>query len=274
MKRCYKCKQNKDKTEFYKASREKDGLAGWCKACAAVYAKKHYKANKKAWSKYRRQHYIDNKDHTKEVNRKYRELNKKKIAERNRRYNALHKTEQKAYRDAHRKQKNEYARQYRIDNKELLKVNYRAYTEKNRKRINAKQREYNKTPKGISISKKHRENKKQYYKEKNREWYKNNKDKSRAFTRKRRDLQLKHDYKFTTEDEKVVRKRFDNKCFVCDGVDRLQIDHHRPLSSGNGLDISNAVLLCISCNSTKGDKMPDKFYTESQLEKLKEMGIE
>ena len=41
-----------------------------------------------------------------------------------------------------------------------------------------------------------------------------------------------------------------------------------PLSAGYALEENNAVVLCRSCNSSKGIKQPEEFYTTVQLTKL------
>lgn len=83
--------------------------------------------------------------------------------------------------------------------------------------------------------------------------------------RRRRERKRSLDLQFTAKDAKIVYERFGNVCFNCGGTDRLQIDHNKPLSLGYGLSLSNAVLLCKSCNSSKHDKMPEDFYSLEQL---------
>lgn len=51
MKKCSKCKTEKDLSEFYKQSNGK--LSGWCKECTKSHKKEHYKSNK---SSYREAH--------------------------------------------------------------------------------------------------------------------------------------------------------------------------------------------------------------------------
>lgn len=48
MKRCSKCHQDKERVEFHKYSRSKDGLAAHCRACAAIKSRKYYERNKEA----------------------------------------------------------------------------------------------------------------------------------------------------------------------------------------------------------------------------------
>ena len=62
-----------------------------------------------------------------------------------------------------------------------------------------------------------------------------------------------------------IYNKFDNKCYKCNSTNRLSIDHHYPLSRGNPLSIGNAVLLCASCNSRKGNKLPENFYSPLEL---------
>lgn len=60
----------------------------------------------------------------------------------------------------------------------------------------------------------------------------------------------------------ALRKMFP-ACVVCGMTEEehkarygisLHVDHIRPLSDGNGLDVDNCVILCRSCNSSKGTK--------------------
>lgn len=70
---------------------------------------------------------------------------------------------------------------------------------------------------------------------------------------------------FTIKDYKYVIRQFNNKCFNCGSTKNPCIDHHYPLSHGNALTVDNAVLLCRSCNTKKGNKHPEQFYTMNQL---------
>ena len=47
MKRCSKCKKQKDESEFNKNRSRKDGLSVWCKKCKREYGRKHYLENSK-----------------------------------------------------------------------------------------------------------------------------------------------------------------------------------------------------------------------------------
>jgi len=90
--------------------------------------------------------------------------------------------------------------------------------------------------------------------------------KARQKERRKRELKRKiNDVLFTLEDAAKVSNEFHNQCFNCGSRERLEIDHHYPLSRGHKLTLDNAVLLCKSCNCSKGNKMPEEFYTQEQL---------
>ncbi len=52
MKQCTKCKQRKDKSEFRKNRKNKDGLAFWCKKCSREYARRYYRENRGTVKRY------------------------------------------------------------------------------------------------------------------------------------------------------------------------------------------------------------------------------
>jgi len=52
MRRCSKCKKQKDESEFGKSRTRKDKMRLWCKECEREYARKHYEKNKGAIKKY------------------------------------------------------------------------------------------------------------------------------------------------------------------------------------------------------------------------------
>lgn len=86
--------------------------------------------------------------------------------------------------------------------------------------------------------------------------------------RKRREQKKLIESGFSFQDAMTVKAQFDHKCFNCDSTKDLAIDHHYPLQLGFSLAITNAVLLCRSCNSAKHCKMPEEFYSTEQLEIL------
>ena len=81
-----------------------------------------------------------------------------------------------------------------------------------------------------------------------------------AGKRRRRAKKLEVDERYSSSDMRITMKEFAHCCFNCKSKEKLCIDHHRPLSGGNPLTLSNAVVLCKSCNSSKSTKDPEDFY--------------
>ena len=90
----------------------------------------------------------------------------------------------------------------------------------------------------------------------------------RAKSRKRRAMKQEIKENYTKDDEEFTRTLFNNECFNCGCKENLVIDHHKPLSKGFPLTRDNAVVLCKSCNSSKGTKSPEEFYLFPNLNLL------
>jgi hypothetical protein len=60
MKKCSKCKEEKELNEFYSNKSQKDGLARYCKICDKETSKK-YPTNYNKWKRYYQEHYLNNK---------------------------------------------------------------------------------------------------------------------------------------------------------------------------------------------------------------------
>ena len=52
MKRCSKCKKQKDESEFNKNSNSKDGMQNWCKKCKREYRHRYYMRNRGSVKQY------------------------------------------------------------------------------------------------------------------------------------------------------------------------------------------------------------------------------
>ena len=85
---------------------------------------------------------------------------------------------------------------------------------------------------------------------------------------------------FSAEERLACLERFNHECFKCNSKENLSVDHYRALSKGHALTQSNAIILCRSCNSSKGINDPKDYFTELEmsilevfwgLEKLKEI---
>jgi 5-methylcytosine-specific restriction endonuclease McrA len=92
--------------------------------------------------------------------------------------------------------------------------------------------------------------------------------KRRSRVRKRKALKRLVEESYKPHDETFTRSLFGHRCFNCKTDQKLQIDHHYPLSSGFALTVDNAVLLCAFCNNSKHNKMPEEFYPKDKLQLL------
>ena len=73
----------------------------------------------------------------------------------------------------------------------------------------------------------------------------------------------------TREDILVIRQLFNYSCFKCNANKRIEVDHYKSLSDGNGLlnNGFNACILCRSCNAKKGNRPPEQFFTTDEIER-------
>ena len=72
-------------------------------------------------------------------------------------------------------------------------------------------------------------------------------------TAERREKKKELDSQWTLEMQELLFQ-IHPYCTVCGTIDKLEIDHVKPLSKGFGLKPGNAIILCRSCNSTKHSK--------------------
>ena len=71
---------------------------------------------------------------------------------------------------------------------------------------------------------------------------------------------------YTKADETYTMKLFNHQCAKCGSKEELCIDHWMPLSKGYALSRENAVVLCRSCNSSKGGKLPEDHFPAGFIE--------
>lgn len=71
MKRCSKCKTEKDEGEFSKNKRNPDGLSYWCKLCTSEYDRKRYQSNPEERIEHTRRWYQNNPQKAREYSRNW-----------------------------------------------------------------------------------------------------------------------------------------------------------------------------------------------------------
>lgn len=229
---CNTCREVKDISCFNKSKCQKDGFDKRCRECNRGY-------------------YLKNRDKILKQKKEYHIKNKEKISEYNRKYNIENKEKLTEYRRENRDRDSKRGKIYREENRDELRKKYKIYDEKNKDR-----------------KKEYREDRKEIKKEYDKQYYLKNKEKAYEKQRKRRAMKIGVNESFTSKDKRIIMNIFNKRCFNCGSTDRLSIDHHYPLSEGNPLTTTNAVVLCKTCNATKATKKPEDFYTKEKLEDL------
>ncbi|UJH95615.1 hypothetical protein [Bacillus phage vB_BtM_BMBsp2] len=108
-KRCPKCDQVKEFTEYYKNKSRKDGLNVYCKLCVKEDQKDYHVRNKEARLDYQRTYRENNREKVREAERKYRDNNRE-----------IHRAKDKRYRVKHQDKIREKNKKYREENKEYF----------------------------------------------------------------------------------------------------------------------------------------------------------
>lgn len=111
-KKCKKCGEVKDLSDFHKNKTTRDGLNNKCRKCCAAY----YQANKESLLEYKR---------------KYYEANRERLL-----------VQQKEYQEANRERLREYKQEYHEANRERLREQMRERYEANRERRLEQRRKY------------------------------------------------------------------------------------------------------------------------------------
>jgi hypothetical protein len=116
MKKCSKCKIEKEFSEFYKNKYNKDGYQFLCKSCKSIsdkvylensnYNIDYYLKNKEELSEKQKIYYVENKKDILEYQIKYNSENKNKILERKKEYYQDNKDKSKKYRLENREKRN------------------------------------------------------------------------------------------------------------------------------------------------------------------------
>jgi 5-methylcytosine-specific restriction endonuclease McrA len=225
-KRCSKCEEWKDRSEFGKDKKQKDGLSYWCKEC-----------NRKNSAKYRK----ENHGGFLGALKRWREKNKEKKKE-----------YRKKWYSENREHAIDYAVKYAKENAEHINQRRKQHRQAHREKFLEKEREQSKNQynKNLEVSR-------QKNNEKNRRWRLTSPEKAMAAVENRRAKRLKMGGRVTEKEWKDLCEKYGYKCLCCKRTDvLLTMDHIIPLDPGPHT-IDNIQPLCGSCNTRKGRRTID-----------------
>jgi len=234
-----------DRCRICGTTERKHMAKGMCNSC---YQKQWKKENPESIKQWRKENKEKIKQYNKQHGKQYYEKNKEIINKKNKLYNEKNKELV-----AQRK------KQWALNNSDHLKLYRKRYYQENKDKIDRQVKQYRSENRELvrqrekASGKKYRDKNKEKSRERKRRWEKDNPEKARAYGMRRRAKKRNAEGNHTGKDRKFLMDLADNKCQCCGGSDRLAIDHIIPLSKNGSNGIFNLQVLCLFCNSSKGN---------------------
>ena len=153
MKKCSKCGEEKELSEFNKRTKSKDGYNCACKICDKNYREN----NKDALREKRKQRILENREVILSKRREDRKRNNKEVLKKEKIYRAKTKDKKKrhlkVYREINKEELALKRKEYRLRTKEHRKEQQREYYLNNKEKIDTRKKEYYKNNKERLIKK-------------------------------------------------------------------------------------------------------------------------
>ena len=252
MKKCFKCKIEKELTDFPTAKSYKDGVRGSCKVCFKYYLE----SNKEKRKAYLKVYAEKNKEKIKEKGKEYYKNNKEK-----------HNAKTKEYYKNNKEKILEAQKEYNEKNKEKYKIKAKEWVKNNKEYIKEYQKKYHKEHKERDREKKNKQARYRYKTDpldriknnlRSRTWaaFKN----SKWTKRSRNIIMLGCSYETA---KKHIERQF-KKGMTWSNQGKWHIDHIIPLASANTeeeliklCNYRNLQPLWAKDNLIKGAKIPN-----------------
>lgn len=238
---CTKCGESKPATtEYFRSARGgRYGVRSQCRICEKAY----WEASKERMAEYGRVWHFANRERILQANKERYAANRDAVLERSRAYYASNKERvlerTHAWFVANKERHHELTRAWYAANKEKHNERIRLNRKVNKDRYLATQRAYRAAHPEVS----------------------------RLGTRRYRARKVEAEGTHTDADIQAQYKRQRGKCYYC-GVkvgDTYHVDHVVPLSRGGSDDPGNLVIACVSCNTSKSDKLPHEWARGGRL---------
>jgi Asp-tRNA(Asn)/Glu-tRNA(Gln) amidotransferase C subunit len=255
-KRCKKCGEVKEVTEFNKKKNAKDGLQSYCRVCTSLQALQWKQANPEKSREIARRSRNNNLEKRRESVRRWRRQNSDKIREYASQYREVNpekvREATRQWQKSNREYQREYASQYREVNPEKVREATRQWREANPDKI----------------------------RETSRRWIEANREKKRETDRRRRARKNAVTYAVPVNIEEILFDVQNGYCLYCQKelLNGYHVDHILPLVLSDllGEDYpghipSNLCLTCIHCNVSKKDALLEDWLTCKYSDQMDEI---
>lgn len=277
-KRCYRCKREKELSDFGKNRSRKDGLATWCKECQKQYrdnlsplqrerkkyhSRTSYRRHKqkrldtvKKWEQcnperakaIKRKHYQSHREETIVRSKKWKSENPDRVKQSTKKRYAKDPTKFNRWQKEHPEQSNANKKRWTLKNIDRVRKHIREYANAHRDKYNEWKRL---NPERVRISRKR--------------WKAKNKEKISAYRHHRRAKMNGNGGKWTKEEWLWLLELCGNKCLCCGkAIEELKAlgikmskDHIVPIELDGLNAIENLQPLCLPDNDKKGLKIID-----------------
>lgn len=172
------------------------------------------------------------------------------------RYHQRHKEERNAYSREWRRNHPEYFEAYNQEHKDEQELYFKRYGKEHREEIRLCSRNhYQEHKEKILVQHSH--------------WAKTHRQNKNAIYQKRKATLLGLPPELNTLTSlDILEVLSAGKCFYCDKLGKMTIDHYIPLSKGGINTRGNIVAACSTCQSQKFNKMPEVFMDELRTQQI------
>jgi 5-methylcytosine-specific restriction endonuclease McrA len=223
VKRCSKCGEEKELDAFVRNKRSRDGRTSRCKLCTNAYFRENYQRDLERSRAQKRAYAAAN-----------REAINAKNAERLREW-------RKANPELARQQSTETSRKFREANPDYHREWYQAHAETERARLRISMQQWRQANPDAERERRRR------YRKNNPEAVKKT-ERENTYARRARQP-------YSPELARVMAELVQQPCAYCGALDNITIDHIVPLSRNGKHEANNLAPACISCNSSKCDRL-------------------
>lgn len=149
-----------------------------------------------------------------------------------------------------------------LNNKEKYNNRSKAYYEANKEQLHALSKQWKKDnpDKLREYSHKRYEKVKDHHRELTKRWKSDHPLERKISWQARRAKIMNLPSTLTKEQWVSAIKFFENKCAYCGNIRKLTQDHYLPVSQNGGYTCDNVIPCCLSCNSSKNNKLFADWY--------------